>query len=101
MRKVVVSNKQVREVDAMFDQILDCREGCLLDSYIGYAKGKLISVHERYETAWTSGYRLYIADTPDDEPKVWKRWEALCKLYDEEDPTQGDEIRTPWGGCVE
>ena len=66
-------------------EIMDCREGCLLDSYIGYNnEGKLVAVFETYVNPWQSCYTVVMGDEAD----IWDRWNTFTEQYDEEYPEE-------------
>ena len=78
-----IPNARVREIDAQMVETYDCREGVVLDSYIGTSKnGKLVVAFDTYETCWTSGYRLLVATCKRDEKKLWDIWQEFADKYD-------------------
>lgn len=71
------------------NEIIDFREGCLLDSFIISTKRGTAAIYERYCTSWTSNYRIEWEKYPSD--KVWENWEKFCTAYDEEFGGDEDE----------
>lgn len=81
IEKTFIPNDQIREIDALVSETMDCREGVLLDSYIAIDKsGNTFACIEKYQTAWTSGYTMITGDATD----VWDAWNAFTENYDEE-----------------
>ena len=80
MTKEYIPNCRTREIDATVKEVLDCREGVVMDSYIAVDNNdELFVVIDTYETAWTSGYTLYRGN----EDKLWTIWEQFADKYDE------------------
>lgn len=81
MRKIYVPNSQVREFDKLVKETFDCREGVVMDSFVGELKnGRMFVALDTFETSWTSGLTVYLGT----EKQLWKVWDEFTEKYDEE-----------------
>ena len=64
------------------EELADCREGVLLDSFIGWTKNGVAAIYEHYVNAWSSDYLVEFERG--DGLNVWHRWEDFCEEYDKE-----------------
>ena len=74
----------------------DCREGCLVDSFIGSFNMEgynpfTIMATEHYLNPWSSDLEVTVARTKGDNEKIDKLWWKFAEAYDEEFP-QEEEV---------
>lgn len=74
----------------------DCREGVLVDSFIGSFNMEgcypvTIMAKEHYLNPWSSDLEITIARTERDNKKIEKMWYEFAEAYDEEYP-QKEEV---------
>lgn len=82
MEKTYIENREVREFENNIREIYDCREGVVMDSYIGsFKNGGLFVALDTYETCYTSGLTVY---TGGSDSELWNIWENFAAAYDKE-----------------
>lgn len=82
MKKTYIENCKVREFEKNIIELYDCREGVVMDSYIGSLKGgRLFVAIDTYETCYTSGLTVY---TGGSDSELWEIWENYAAAYDKE-----------------
>ena len=82
MEKTYIENRKVREFENNIREIYDCREGVVMDSYIGSLKGGgLFVALDTFETCYTSGLTVY---TGGSDSELWNIWENFAAAYDKE-----------------
>ena len=82
MEKTYIKNCKVREFENNIKELYDCREGVVMDSYIGTLKnGRLFVALDTFETCYTSGLTVY---TDGSDPEIWEKWENFAATYDKE-----------------
>ena len=82
MEKTYIENRKVREFENNIREIYDCREGVVMDSYIGsFKNGGLFVALDTCETCYTSGLTVY---TGGSDSEIWKIWENYATAYDKE-----------------
>lgn len=80
LTKEYIANCGVRDFDAMVSEVFDCREGVVIDSFIGIDNdGEMFVAIDTYETCWTSGYTVYRGNEND----LWNVWDEFTAEYDE------------------
>lgn len=66
-------------------EVLDFRDGCLLDHFLVYTKNGVAAVHEHYLNPNASNYRVDFARRGSDFfAQVEEHWEAFADAYDKE-----------------
>ena len=88
LKEFKVANSDLRKVDALLAELvepIDCIEGCLWDNFLYDFGDKFVACFECYETCWSSGYRILIADKEDDEARseLIRQWETLQSEVEE------------------
>ena len=53
-------------------EVIDCIEGCLLDSLLVECKRGLMAIMETYVNPWVSKYTIYFSKNRDE---VWTLWD--------------------------
>ena len=82
MKKTYIENRKVREFENNIREIYDCREGVVMDSYIGsFKNGVLFVALDTYETCYTSGLTVY---TGGSDSEIWEMWNNYAAAYDKE-----------------
>ena len=86
MKKRYIPNNQVREFEEGIKEIIDTREGVVMDSFIGILKTGLMFVAlDTYETSWTSGLTVY---TDGSNLELYEIWDKFAAAYDKEFSTE-------------
>lgn len=82
MEKTYIRNCNVREFESNINEVYDCREGVVMDSYIGSLKsGGLFVALDTYETCYTSGLTVYSGGS---DSEIWEMWKNYAAAYDKE-----------------
>lgn len=77
MKKTYIPNCKVREFEEQVDNIFDCREGVVMDSYTGILKtGEFFAALDTYETCYTSGLTVYTSKVEEFVLAIWDRFTA-------------------------
>lgn len=86
MKKTYIPNNQVREFEETIKEVIDVREGVVMDSFIEILKTGLMFVAlDTYETSWTSGLTVY---TDGSHIELYEIWDEFTAAYDKEYPTE-------------
>lgn len=82
MKKIYIPNCKVREFEEDVKEVIDTREGAVMNSYIGILKTGLMFVAlDTYETSWTSGLTVY---TGGSNLELYEIWDKFTAAYDKE-----------------
>lgn len=86
MKKIYIPNCKVREFEEDVKEVIDAREGVVMDSFIGILKTGLMFVAlDTYETSWTSGLTVY---TDGSNLELYEIWDKFAAAYDKEYPME-------------
>ena len=69
----------IEEVEEEYKgEVIDCVEGCLLDSVLIDSASGYIALIETYQNEWTSAYMMYSGDN-DEVYSVWEDYRDLVE----------------------
>ena len=82
MEKIYICNSKVRAFESTIKELFDCREGVVMDSFIGVLQdGNLFVALDTFETCYTSGLTVY---TGGNDSELWQIWDNFTNEYDME-----------------